>query len=83
MRRYIEIKNPGARQELASMFKVSSGYVSMSLNFKRDGCTARKIREMALKKGGKEMVQPDAVPVDNPQRVTKVLDAKGKVMKTI
>lgn len=80
MRQYIELKNASARREIAEAFKVSLAYVSMSLNFKRQGDTSKKICEMAKNKGGKLV---EVKEVEMTTRTTKVLNTKGEIIKTI
>ncbi len=49
----IKLTDTKTRHKIAKTFGVSAPYVSMALNFQRNGETASRIRNMALQNGGK------------------------------
>ena len=79
MRQKIEMSAAG-KVELARCFRVSIRSVSHALSFNRNSAQACKIREAALKSGGKLV---EIREVDMPKREVKVLDSKGKVKAVI
>lgn len=66
---------------IAKAFGVSSQSVSQALLFRRNSPNAERIREAALINGG-TLVQIIDV-TDELKKITKELDAKGAVIRTI
>lgn len=48
----IKLTDTQTRRKIAETFGVSMPYVSMALDFRRNGAIAKKIRTMALNNGG-------------------------------
>lgn len=63
--------------ELAKMFGVSERAVAYALKYERNSPISEKIREAALKIGGKMMQEVDT------HKVVKVLDSHGNVTQVI
>lgn len=63
--------------ELAKAFKVSERAVAYALKYERNSPTSEKIREAALKMGGKMMQEVEI------HKVVKVLDSHGNVTQVI
>lgn len=78
MRQKIEL-NPEGKAELAKAFQVTVQNVSQALLFRRNSPQAVRIREAALRKGGRlveihEVSQP---------RTVKVLNQRGELVKAV
>ena len=53
MEKYIQLKCTKARKEIQTLFGVTPGNLSQSLNFVRNGDRNQRIRLAAMEKGGK------------------------------
>lgn len=78
MRQKIELNAEG-KAELARAFQVTVQNVSQALLFRRNSPQAVRIREAALRKGGKLV---EIHEVGRP-RTVKVLDRHGEVVKAM
>lgn len=73
--------NVQLKTQLADMFSVTTQFVSLSLLFRRNSDRAKRIREAALKNGGRLIKIVDAT--DEQKKTIKVLDSKGNVKQII
>lgn len=79
MRQKIEM-SAADKAELAKSFGVSVRSVNQALAFERNSSKSVRIREAAVKKGGRLV---EIREVDLPKQTVKVLDAKGNVKAVI
>lgn len=79
MRQKIEM-SAADKAELAKSFGVSIRSVNQALAFERNSSKSVRIREAAVKKGGRLV---EIREVDLPKQTVKVLDAKGNVKAVI
>lgn len=79
MRQKIEM-SAADKAELAKSFGVSIRSVNQALAFERNSLKSVRIREAAVKKGGRLV---EIREVDLPKQTVKVLDAKGNVKAVI
>ncbi len=78
MRQKIELSASG-KANLAKIFGVSIQNISQALLFRRNSAQAQKIRESALKNGGKLL---EIKEVENSETV-KILNSHGEVEKVV
>lgn len=78
MRQKIEL-NPEGKAELAKAFQVTVQNVSQALLFRRNSPQAVRIREAALRKGGRLV---EIHEVSRP-RTVKVLNQRGELVKAV
>lgn len=64
------------KRELAKTFGVTVANVGLALLYKRNSDQSERIREMALKKGGKMV---EVREIEQPVKKIKILDSKGNV----
>lgn len=79
MRQKIELNAEG-KSELAKAFRVTVQNVSQALLFRRNSPQAVRIREAALRKGGRFV---EIHEVSLPPRTVKVLNRRGELVKTV
>lgn len=78
MRQKIEL-SASEKANLAKIFGVSIQNISQALLFRRNSAQAQKIREFALKNGGKLL---EIKEVENSETV-KILNSHGEVEKVV
>lgn len=71
---------PEERKRLASVYKMTPQGIGLILRFKRNGLNAEKIRNDALKHGGKKF---EIKEIETSKHVVNVLNSKGEIVNTI
>ena len=81
MSKKIKLSTEG-REKIQKTFGVTHVCVSLALSYSRNSDLSRKIREMALKLGGK-LYEVSETEVEASAKPIKILDSKGNVKKIL